>query len=330
MHFDQLKRREFITLLGGSAAWPLAAQAQQRGMPVIGFLNAGSAAQWAHLVAAFRSGLQELGYTEGQNLVIEYRWAEGQHDRLAELAADLVRRQVTVIASGGGDPPALAAKAATNTIPVVFTSGSDPVQSRLVMSLNRPESNLTGVVSFVRVTGSKRLGLLREVVQPATVAALTNPKNPAGSAEVDDMRDAANIYRQRLLVLNASSEAEIDSVFADLLTQQAGGLLVQSDALFVSRREKIVALAARHSVATIYGLREFVSAGGLMSYGVSYPDVYRQLGIYAARVLKGAKPADLPVLQPTKFEFLINLRTAKALGINISENLLSLADEIIG
>jgi len=324
-----MKRRSFITLLGGASAWPIAARAQQPVMPVIGFLNAGSATQWAHLVAAFRTGLQEAGYIEGQNVLIEYRWAEGQHDRLPELAADLVRRQVTVIASGGGNPPALAAKAATDTISIVFTSGSDPVESGLVKSLNRPERNITGVVSFVRVTGAKRLGLLRELVRPATVATLTNPRNPGGNAEVEDMRHAANIYGQRLLVLKATSEAEIDSAFTALLEQQAGGLLVQSDSSFVSWREKIVALAARHAVVAIYGQREFVSVGGLMSYGVSYSEVYRQLGIYTARVLKGATPADLPVLQPTKFEFVINLKAAKALGVKISDNLLSLADEVI-
>jgi putative ABC transport system substrate-binding protein len=324
-----VKRREFITLLGGAATWPLAARAEQSAMPVIGFLNAGSAAQWVHLVAAFRTGLEEVGYIEGQNVLIEYRWAEGQHDRLPELAADLVQRQVTVIASGGGDPPALAAKAATNTIPIVFTSGSDPVESGFVKSLNRPDTNITGVVSFVRVTGAKRLGLLRELVQPAIVATLTNPKNPAGNAEVEDIRHAANTYGQRLLVLTATSESDIDVAFATLLKQKAGGLLVQSDSSFVSWREKIVALAARHAVVAMYGLREFVSVGGLMSYGVSYREVYRQLGIYTARVLKGAKPADLPVLQPTKFEFVINFKAAKVLGLTISDNLLTLADEVI-
>jgi putative ABC transport system substrate-binding protein len=233
-----MNRRAIMTLLGGAAAWPISARAQQAAMPVIGFLNAGSATQWAHLVAAFRTGLKEAGYIEGQNVVIEYRWAEGQHERLPELAADLVRRQVTVIASGGGNPPALAAKAATDTIPIVFTTGSDPVESGFVKSLNRPEGNITGVVSFVRVTGSKRLGLLRELVQPAIVATLTNPNNPAGNAEVEDMRQAANIYGQRLLVVKATSEAGIDAAFTALVEQQAGGLLVQSDSLFVSWRKK--------------------------------------------------------------------------------------------
>jgi len=322
-------RRELITLVGGAVAWPVTGWAQQPAMPVIGFLNAGSALQWAHLVASFRTGLKETGYIEGQNVLIEYRWAEGQHNRLPELAADLVRRQVTVIASGGGIPPVLAAKAATNTIPIVFTSGSDPVASGLVTSLNRPESNITGVVSFVRVTGSKRLSLLRELVQPATVATLTNPGNPGGDAEVDDMQHAANIYGQRLLVLKATSETDIDAAFTALLEQRAGGLLVQSDSSFVNWREKIVALAARHAVVAIYGQREFVDVGGLMSYGVSYPEIYRQLGVYTARVLKGEKPADLPVLQPTKFEFVLNLKAAKVLGVKISDNLLSLFDEVV-
>jgi putative ABC transport system substrate-binding protein len=211
----------------------------------------------------------------------------------------------------------------------VFTSGSDPVESGFVKGLNRPDTNITGVVSFVRVTGAKRLGLLRELVQPAIVATLTNPRNPAGNAEVEDIRHAANTYGQRLLVLTATSESDIDVAFATLLKQQAGGLLVQSDSSFVSWREKIVALAARHAVVAMYGLREFVSVGGLMSYGVSYREVYRQLGIYTARVLKGAKPADLPVLQPTKFEFVINFKAAKVLGLTISDNLLTLADEVI-
>ena len=325
-----MRRREFITLVGGAAAaWPLTARAQQPAMPVIGFINAGSAAQWAHLVAAFRRGLQEVGYTEGQNVVIEYRWAEGQYDRLPTMAADLVRRRVTVIASGGGDPPALAAKGATTTIPIVFTSGGDPVKSGLVKSLNRPDGNVTGVGSFTLVTGSKRLGVLRELVHPVTVAVLADPANPSGHIEMEDLQSAAKIYNQRLLVLNVTNELEINSAFDTLGEQQVGGLLVPSGALFTSQREKLVEQAARHAVPTIYAQREFVDVGGLMSYGVSFPDVYRQLGAYTGRVLKGEKPADLPVLQPTKFEFIINLKTANALGLEFPPTLLALADNVI-
>ena len=325
-----MKRREFITLLGGAAAaWPLAARSQQPTMPVIGFLNGGSAAQWAHLVVAYRRGLSETGYVEGRNVAIEFRWAEGQYDLLPAMAADLVRRRVTVIASGGGDPPALAAKGATTTIPIVFTSGGDPVKSGLVKSLNRPDGNVTGVGSFTLVTGSKRLGLLRELVRPVTVAVLTNPDNPSSHIEMEDLQSAAKIYDQRLLVLNATSEPDINSAFTTLQEQQAGGLLVQSNPLFTSQREKIVMLAAHHAVPTIYAQREFADIGGLMSYGVSFPDVYRQLGVYTGKILKGEKPANLPVLQPTKFEFIINLKTVKTLGLTIPSDVLAIADEVI-
>jgi putative ABC transport system substrate-binding protein len=325
-----MRRRKFIKLMsGGAVAWPLAARAQQTAKPVIGFINAGSAAQWAHLVAAFRKGLQEVGYTEGQNVVIEYRWAEGNYDRLPTMVADLVRRRVNVITSGGGTPAALAAKEATASIPIVFTSGGDPVKSGLVKSLNRPDGNITGVGSFALVTGSKRLGVLRELAHPITVAALTNPGNPSSDIEMQDLQIAAKIYGQRLLVLDAASEGDINTAFIALREQQADGLLVQSGSLFTSLREKIVEQAARRAVPTIYAQREFVDIGGLMSYGVSFPDVYRQLGIYTGRILKGEKPMDLPVLQPTKFEFIINRKTAKALGVEFPPTLLAIADEVI-
>jgi putative ABC transport system substrate-binding protein len=324
-----MQRREFITLLCGAATWPLGARAQQPAIPVIGFLNAGSATQWAHLVAAFRRGLQEVGYAEGKNVLIEYRWADGQYDRLPTMADDLVRRRVTVIASGGGDPPALAAMGATKTIPIVFTSGGDPVKTGLVKSLNRPDGNVTGVSSFTLVTGSKRLGVLHELIHPVTVAVFSNPQNPSSHIEMEDLQSAAKIYNQRLLVLDVTNELDINSAFDTIGEQQAGGLVVPSGALFTSQREKIVKQAARVAVPTIYAQREFVDIGGLMSYGVSFPDVYRQLGVYAGRVLKGEKPADLPVLQPTKFEFIINLKTVKTLGLEFPPTLLATADEVI-
>ena len=325
-----MRRREFVTLLGGTVVvWSFAARAQQPAMPVIGFINAGSAPQWAHLVAAFRKGLQEVGFTEGQNAVIEYRWAEGKYDRLPTMAADLVRRGVTVIASGGGDLPALAAMEATKTIPIVFTSGGDPVKSGLVKSLNRPGGNITGVGSFTLVTGSKRLGVLHELMHPATVAVFSDPQNPSGHIEMEDLQSTAKIYNQRLLVLNITSAADINSAFDTIGEQHAGSLVVPSGALFTSQREKIVELAARHAIPTIFAQREFVDIGGLMSYGVSFPDVYRQLGVYTGRVLKGEKPTDLPVLQPTKFEFIINLKTVKALGLEFPPTLLATADEVI-
>jgi putative ABC transport system substrate-binding protein len=325
-----MKRREFLSVLGGAAAgWPVVARAQHPAMPVIGFLNAGSAAQWAHLVAAFRRGLQEIGYTEGQNVAIEYRWAEGRYDRLSEMAADLVRRQVTVIACGGGDPPAIATKKLTTTIPITFTSGGDPVKSGLVQSLNRPGGNITGITSLVLATGSKRLGILRELVRPDTVAALTNPTNPASLIEIEDLQTAAKVYGQRLLALDAVHEQDIDTAFARIDEQKVGGLLVQSGALFTGQRTKIVTLAAHHAVPSIFAQREFANIGGLMSYGVSFPDIYRQLGVYTARIIKGEKPANLPVLQPTKFEFVVNLKTAKALGLEFHAQLLATANEVI-
>jgi putative ABC transport system substrate-binding protein len=326
-----MRRREFIAMMGGAAvALPVTAHAQQRpALPTVGFLNAGTPAQWAHLVAAFRKGLQDEGYTEGQNVAIEYRWAEGQYDRLPAMAAELVRSRVTVIASGGGQPVAAAAKAATTTIPIVFTAGDDPVKSGLVKSLNRPDGNVTGVGSFTLVTGSKRLGLLRDLINPASVAVLTNPGNPSSATETEDLQEVAKISGPRLLILNAIRESDLDTAFATMREQQANGLIVQSGGLFTSQREKVVALATRFAVPAIYAQREFADIGGLMSYGVSFPDVYRQLGVYTGRILKGEKPANLPVLQPTKFEFVINLKTARTLGIAVSSGLLAIADEVI-
>jgi putative ABC transport system substrate-binding protein len=323
-----VRRREFITFLGGAAStWSLAARAQQA-MPVVGFLNGGTSEQWAHLAAAFRRGLRETGYTEGQNVAIEYRWAEDQPDRLPPMAAELARRRVNVIACGGGDLPVLAAKKATTSIPIVFTTG-DPIGAGIVKSLNRPEGNVTGLASFTVVTGSKRLGLLRELRRVTAVAVLTNPKNPSGHREIEELQKAATANGERLIVLNASNELDLSSAFARLREQNADGLLVQAGLLFTAQREKIVALAADHAVPTIYPQREFVDVGGLMSYGVSFPEIYRQLGVYTGRILKGDKPADLPVLQPTKFEFVINLKTAKALGLGIPSGVMAIADEVI-
>ena len=322
-----MQRREFITLLRGAAAWPLTARAQQPPMPVIGFLNGGSAAKWAHLVAAYRKGLNETGYADGQNVAIEYRWVEGQWDRLPAMAADLVRRHVTVIASGGGT--ALAAKAATATIPIVFTAGDDPVKSGIVSSLNRPEGNVTGVSSFVTPIASKRLDLLRQVAPSALIGVLANQNNPGSRSDLAEVERAAQVQAQQLLVLNASSERDIETAFATLVDRRAGALLVCNDSFFTASREQIVALAARHAVPTIYIQREYAEIGGLISYGIDFREVYRQLGIYTGRILKGAKPAELPILLPTKFELLINLKTAKTLGLTVPITLLALVDEVI-
>jgi putative tryptophan/tyrosine transport system substrate-binding protein len=326
-----MRRREFMTLLGGAAACPLAARAQQRpAVPVIGFMNNTSEAQWAHLVTAFRQGLQEIGYVEGQNVTIEYRWAEGQYDRLPALAADLARRQVAVIVATGGSISALAAKVASATIPIVFSIGGDPVKMGLIASLNRPGGNLTGVNIFTAELGSKQLALLHELVPAAaTIALLLNPDTTEAEAQSKDVQEAARTLGRQIQILYARSEGDIDAAFVAIVERRTDALVVATDAYFNSRRDQLVALAARHTVPTIYFAREFVAAAGLASYGASLIDAYRQVGIYTGKILKGAKPADLPVLQPTKFELVINLKTAKALSLTVPPNLLAIADEVI-
>jgi putative ABC transport system substrate-binding protein len=325
-----MRRRVFIAVLGGAAAgWPLATRAQQRAMPVIGFLNGGSAEAFKSLVAAFRQGLSESGYVEGQNLAIEYRWADGDYEKLPKLAADLVGRRVNVILANG--PPAVvAAKVATATIPIVFTSGGNPVELGLVSSLNQPGGNVTGVSFLVNELGGKRLELLRELVPAATsVGFLANPTRPSFQSQVKNTQQGAQALGVKLIVLNAITEAEIDAAFAEFSRQRIAALLLGTDAFFLTRRDQIVALASRLRIPTIYDLREYVVAGGLISYAPSIAEVYRQAGIYVAKILKGAKPADLPVLQPTKFDLVINLKTAKALGLTVSNQMQLLADEVI-
>jgi putative tryptophan/tyrosine transport system substrate-binding protein len=325
-----VKRREFITLIAGTAAvWPLAARAQQPAMPVIGFLRPGSPEANAHLVAAFRKGLGETGYVEGRNVVIEYRWAHID-DRLPELAADLVRLRVAAIATPGSTAAAAAAKAETATIPIVFSAGGDPVQTGLVASLNRPGGNVTGVSSMSGELGAKRLGLLQELVPSAAqFAVLVNLNNPLTEAFVVDVRAAAAALRRQTEVLSASTSHDIDLAFAMLIEKRADALLVGNDPLFVSRRVQLATLTARHAVPAIYPFREDTEAGGLMSYGPSNTDLVRQAGIYTGRVLKGEKPADMPILRATKFELIVNLQTAKIMRLEVPATLLARADEVI-
>ena len=326
-----MKRREFITLIGGAvAAWPVAARAQQAAMPVIGFLNTLGQNDAPNLSAAFRRGLGETGYVEARNAAIEYRFAENQHDRLPALAADLVGRKVNVIAATGGGVSVLAAMAATKTIPIVFTSGGDPVHEGYVASLNRPGGNVTGVSFFTNLIAGKGLGLLHELVPNAVVIALlANPKLPETARMVSDAQEAARTLSLQLLVLNASTSREINTAFAALRQRRADALLVGSDPFLSSRRQQIVALAARDAIPDVYLNREFVEEGGLMSYGNDAADGYRRAGLYVGRILNGEKPADLPIDQAIKFEFVINLNTAKTLGIEVPPGFSARADEII-
>ena len=329
MPFDRLHRREVITLLGGAAAWPLAARAQHPAMPVIGFLGVRSPDDTVTL-AAFRRGLNEGGFVEGQNVMVEYRWAIGQYDRLPAQAAELVQKPVAVLVSAGGEPAALAAKAATSTIPIVFTIGDDPVKLGLVASYIRPGGNLTGINIFTTTLEAKRLGLLHELVpQAAAIGVLLNANFPTAERQLRDVQGAARAIGLQIHALRANIDREIEVAFETVASQRIAALAVAASPFFTTRRDKIVALAARHAVSTMYTAREYAVDGGLMSYGIDVPDVYRQIGLYAARILKGAKPADLPVLQPTKFELVINLKTARALGLQIPAKLLALADEVI-
>jgi putative tryptophan/tyrosine transport system substrate-binding protein len=326
-----VNRRDFITLLGGAAAaWPLAARAQRPKVPVIGVLEIQSANGWQHYLDAFRQGLNENGFVEGQNVAIEYRWAENDDSRLPALAADLVRRQVSVIAATGGGTASRVAKAATTTIPIVFLLGGDPVALGLVASLNRPGGNVTGFTNITQGLVAKRLGLLHELVPNTTTIAVLIPSGgPNYNGNVRDLQDGARTLGLQLAFINVNNDDEMDAAFPSLLQQKAGAVLLTDATLFNSRREKLAGLAARYRVPAMYTFPEFAAAGGLMSYATSLTDAYRQIGIYTGRILKGDKPADLPVLQPTKFELVINLKTAKTLGLTVPDTLLALADEVI-
>jgi len=323
-----MRRREFIALLGGAAAWPLAAHAQQAPLPIVGFVRDTPSAPFAHIVNAFRRGLNEVGFVDGQNVRIEQRWAEGHDDRLPALVADLARRNPAVIVANR--PAALAAKAAATTTPIVFATGTDPVADGLVPSFNRPGGNFTGIVFITTALGAKRLELLRQLVPNAmTIAFLMRPNTGEAEAELIDVQNAAQTVGQRLAIVEVTNESELETAFAIFIQRGAGGLIVSSGPFLTSQRERIVTLAAQHRLPTIYPLREFVSVGGAMSYGTSISDAYRQAGNYAGRILKGERPADLPVMQSTKFELVLNPKTVKALGLDVPDRLLALTDEVI-
>jgi putative ABC transport system substrate-binding protein len=331
MSFDRLRRRDFITLLGGAAiAWPLAARAQQPALPVIGYLGAQSPAAFASRVAAFRQGLGEVGYVEGRNVTIEFRWAEGQHDKLPALAADLVARQVAVIVAPGGAPAALAAKSATKTIPIVFEMGADPIAIGLVGNLNRPEGNITGISSLNVEVTPKRLEILRDLIPTATaVAVLVNPTSPTADQQVKSLQEPARALGLQLHILHASVERDFDGVFESLAQLRPGGLVIASDTFFATHSERLAALTVRHKLPTIQQSRDFALAGGLMSYGGSFVESHRQAGIYTGRILKGDKPADLSIQQVTKVELFINLKAAKAIGVSFPLLLIGRADQVI-
>jgi putative ABC transport system substrate-binding protein len=326
-----IKRRSFLFALGGAAAaWQTASRAQQSPIPLIGFLSPRSPDESAHLVTAFRRGLAETGATEGQGSTVEYRWALGDYAKLPSLARELVSKQVNVLVAVGGEPAVLAAKAATSTIPIVGVFVGDPIERGLIDSLNRPGGNITGVSGINGTLEAKRLGLLHDIVhRAATLGVLMNPEFPAASRQLKDMQEAAHTIGVQLQIFRASTDAEIDAAFEAAARQHIPGLVVAADTLFVTHRDRLVALAARHRVPAIYSLHEFSALGGLMSYGIDLKDLYRNVGLYAGRILKGAKPADLPVMQPTKFELVINLKTAATLGLAIPPDVLSIADEVV-
>jgi putative ABC transport system substrate-binding protein len=326
-----MRRRDFIKVIAGSAtSWPLAALAQQPALPVVGFLGTTTPDDFADRIAAFREGLKEVGYVEGRNVVVEYRWPEGNYDRLAMLAADLVHRRVAVIAAVGGDPSPVAAKAATSTIPIVFSIGGDPVKLGLVANLNRPGGNITGVSFLFSELGAKRLGLLHELLPKASaIGMLVNPTFADAETYISDTKEAALPLGLQIHAVKASTADDFDTAFAALAQQKTEALLLANDAFFLSERRKLIALAARYAIPAVYFFREFVVDGGLMSYSTSLTQAYRQVGIYTGKILNGAKPADLPVVLPTKFEFAINLKTAKTLGLTFPPGLLAIADEVI-
>jgi len=324
------RRREFITLIGGAAVWPLTARAEQPAIRVVGFLSSRSPDESAPHVAAFRQGLAEAGAVEGKNIGIEYRWANGEYDRLPALATELVQRKVAVLATVGGEPSALAAKAATATIPIVAIFTIDPIKLRIVASLGHPEGNITGISVLNATLEAKRLGLLRDLLPQATkLAVLVNPTFPAAAGQLENLQEAARAAKLHLQVLNASTDAEIDTAFETIARDGLQGVVVATDSFFVTRRARLGGLVTRYKVPAMFSLRAYVVEGGLVSYGVDLPDLYRQAGVYAGRILNGSKPADLPIAQPTKFELVVNQKAAKLLGLTISRDLLSIADEVI-